>query len=314
MAQKISKALSMQSSDMEDSSDTLSVHSSDSEVKSIGEGDIDENGVEEEDIEEEDIVEVDIEEDDSDSEDDDSDSSDEDSSDDDDDRSQTSSQAYFHADDHDGQVDYIDYKYVRRPHWLAVIAYDQIEKAEESKKAHTFSTEELADGVQSLPSELYLKILELTFSTAPGEIFIECENEENKYVPPAILQVSHATRAFAAQSYYNNTSFIVAVRIWRHWAYGDEDSEVLENAGYHWLDSLSMQHREELREVRVVSCNTHYGENDVFHVFGEEDFGLHIDWMKDIEDENDSTGRCVITVGLNGHVSWYFAGILRSFG
>ncbi|PPJ51209.1 hypothetical protein CBER1_07516 [Cercospora berteroae] len=72
---------------------------------------------------------------------------------------------------------------------------------------------DLRDLLESLPQELYDSIVKLTFTDEPEPI----TKLTRAYKPPAIMQVSRATRATTARSHYATTIWVAEDDLYRAW-------------------------------------------------------------------------------------------------
>lgn len=118
------------------------------------------------------------------------------------------------------------------------------------------TADELARGLQTLPSELYNIIYDLTFTTTPNN---QPHRIDKTYKPPTTLQIDRASRSQAAQSFYTNITFNLPVKA----GLNEPDDAILVNGrlvdpvndtlAHSWLLSLTPEHLRLLRKVRVVS-------------------------------------------------------------
>lgn len=83
--------------------------------------------------------------------------------------------------------------------------------------------------LNDLPTELYLSIKDLVFTAGPK---LEAKVDQT-YTQPSNLQVSRQTRADAAKSYYNNTTFITASSICTNWIPSMPDEHVTQIRNIH---------------------------------------------------------------------------------
>lgn len=82
-----------------------------------------------------------------------------------------------------------------------------------SPKMSATETRDIRHLLESLPQELYDSIVKLTFTDEPEPI----TKLTRAYKPPAIMQVSGATRAPAARSHYATTIWVAKDDLYRVW-------------------------------------------------------------------------------------------------
>lgn len=160
-------------------------------------------------------------------------------------------------------------------------------------RIRTMSIDDLAAAVQSLPSELFDEIYDLTFTFDSKT----CCVESRTYKPPSAIQVDRKSRSKAAKSYYNNTVFTFSTK-----GYDFEDDA----DGKSWLASLPEDHVKALREIHLdfADLKTGYPYSAALVYFPSELFGAcprEFDREEYVNDQNLEIKR--VKIQLDGTVS-----------
>lgn len=108
--------------------------------------------------------------------------------------------------------------------------------------AGSISPEELRRRLFTLPQELHDAVYDLVFTAQPGERVITPTTK-----PPSELQVSRATRAKYAQSYYGNGSSFC----FPHYIY-DADWPNADDYFTYWARCVDKQHKPMIAKLTVI--------------------------------------------------------------